>query len=96
MSFSEKQKFAGRSVSSGDPDSGNTDSGSSGSGSTAAAAGSDNNVDYLTYRVKEGDSLWEIALKYTGVSETDISRLNNISNAKKIQPGQILKIKPKG
>jgi membrane-bound lytic murein transglycosylase D len=96
MSFSEKQKFAGRSVSSGGPDSGNTDSGSSGSGSSAAAAGSDNNVDYLTYRVKEGDSLWEIALKYPGVSETDISRLNNIRNAKKIQPGQILKIKPKG
>jgi membrane-bound lytic murein transglycosylase D len=88
MSFSEKQKFAGRSVSSGGTD--------SGSGSTAAVAGSDNNVDYLTYRVKEGDSLWEIALKYSGVSETDISRLNNISNAKKIQPGQILKIKPKG
>ena len=91
MSFSEKQKFAGRSVSSGGTDSGNT-----GSDSTAAAAGSDNNVDYLTYRVKEGDSLWEIAKKYPEVSETDISRLNNISNAKKIQPGQILNIKPKG
>ena len=50
----------------------------------------------LWHRWQRGDSLWEIAQKYSGVSETDITRLNNISNAKKIQPGQILKIKPKG
>ncbi len=81
MSFSEKQKFAGRSVS---------------SGSTASSNSSSGNTEYITYRVREGDSLWEIALKYPGVSETDITRLNSISNAKKIQPGQLLKIKPKG
>jgi len=81
MSFSEKQKFAGRSVS---------------SESAVSTASSGNNDDYITYKVRQGDSLWEIAQKYPGVSETDITRLNNISNAKKIQPGQILKIKPKG
>jgi len=86
MSFSEKQKFAGRSVS----------SGNSASSNTASAGGPDPNVEYITYRVREGDSLWEIARKYPGVSETDITSLNNISNAKKIQPGQLLKIKPKG
>jgi len=91
MSFSEKQKFAGRAVSSGS--SASTDSGSTG---TASTVSSGNNDDYITYQVRQGDSLWEIAQKYPGVSETDITRLNNISNAKKIQPGQILKIKLKG
>ncbi len=91
MSFSEKQKFAGRSVSSGSSSSSN-----SSSGNTVSAGGPDPNLEYITYRVREGDSLWEIAKKYPGVSETDISRLNSISNAKKIQPGQLLKIKPKG
>jgi membrane-bound lytic murein transglycosylase D len=91
MSFSEKQIFAGRSVSAG-----STASGSTTSGNTASVAGAGPNVEYITYRVREGDSLWEIAKKYPGVSETDITRLNSISNAKKIQPGQLLKIKPKG
>ena len=91
MSFSEKQKFAGRSVSSG-----STASADSGSASTTSTVSSGNIDDYITYKVRQGDSLWEIAQKYPGVSETDITRLNNISNAKKIQPGQLLKIKPKG
>ena len=90
-SFSEKQKFAGRSVSSG-----STASADSGSASTTSTVSSGNIDDYITYKVRQGDSLWEIAQKYPGVSETDITRLNNISNAKKIQPGQLLKIKPKG
>lgn len=81
MSFSRKQQFAGRSVS----------SGSTGSSSTGSGSG-----EYITYRVRQGDSLWEIARKYPGVSETDITRLNNITNSSKIRPGQLLKIKPKG
>jgi len=96
MSFSEKQIFAGRSVSAGSTASGNSVSSSSVSSNTSSVAGADPNVEYITYRVREGDSLWEIAKKYPGVSETDITRLNSISNAKKIQPGQLLKIKPKG
>ena len=91
MSFSEKQKSAGRSVSSG-----NTVSTSTSSITPNPAVTSTGNGEYITYRVKQGDSLWEIARKYPGVSENDITRLNNISNASKIQPGQLLKIKPKG
>ncbi len=86
MNFSEKQKSAGRSVS----------SGNSASTNSASAGSSTGNGEYITYRVKQGDSLWEIARKYSGVSENDITRLNNISNASKIQPGLLLKIKPKG
>jgi membrane-bound lytic murein transglycosylase D len=89
-SFAEKQQFAGRAV-----PSGAAGSDSRGSGSTASAA-ADDQAEYITYRVRQGDSLWEIARKYPGVSETDISRLNQLSNANKIKPGQILKIKPKG
>jgi len=51
--------------------------------------------DFIFYTVRSGDTLWEIAQKYNGVSDTDIMRLNNISNAGKIKPGQKLKIKPK-
>jgi membrane-bound lytic murein transglycosylase D len=92
MSFSEKQVFAGRTVSSPSTNAASVTGSGSASGSAAAREG----VEYITYRVKEGDSLWLIARKYPGVSETDISRLNNISDASKIKPGQLLKIKPKG
>lgn len=91
MSFAEKQKFAGRDAASGSSSS----AVASGSGSSSSAAASGDDSEYITYRVREGDSLWEIARKYPGVSESDISSLNRISNANKIMPGQILKIKPK-
>jgi membrane-bound lytic murein transglycosylase D len=80
MSFSDKQVFAGRAVP---------------AASTASVQAADPDTEYITYQVREGDSLWEIARKYPGVTETDISRLNNITNASRIRPGQVLKIKPK-
>lgn len=58
-----------------------------------ANAGEDG--DYIYHTVGRGDSVWSIARKYPGVSDSDILRLNNISNAQKIKPGQRLKIKPK-
>jgi peptidoglycan lytic transglycosylase D len=91
MSFPEKQKFAGRTVSSTA-----TTSTATASASTVLADSSSDNVEYITYRVRQGDSLWKIARNYPGVSENDITRLNHISNASKIKPGQLLKIKPKG
>ncbi len=54
-----------------------------------------NNNDYILYTVKQGDTLWDIAKEYPGITETDIMQLNNISDAGRIQVGQILKIKPK-
>ena len=53
-------------------------------------------VEFITYTVRQGDSLWEIARKYPGTTETDIARLNNITNAAEIKPGQVIRIKPKG
>ena len=51
---------------------------------------------YVYYTVRKGDNLWTIAKKYPGVSNYDIMKLNNISNAKNLVPGQKLKIKVKG
>ncbi len=68
--------------------------------STAASAENNTNVsdlggEYIMYTVKSGDTLWDIAKKFPGVTDTDIMRLNNITDANKIKPGQTLKIKPK-
>jgi membrane-bound lytic murein transglycosylase D len=54
------------------------------------------NGTYIYYTVKEGDTLWEIAKQYPGVTDTDIMQLNNINAPGKIKPGQRIKIKPKG
>lgn len=52
-------------------------------------------TEFITYKVKRGDTFWEIAKKFDGVTETDIMQLNNISNARNLSYGLILKIKPK-
>lgn len=66
---------------------------SSSAGNQLADSGNDGNFIYHT--VGRGDSVWSIAREYPGVSDSDILRLNNITNAQKIKPGQRLKIKPK-
>jgi membrane-bound lytic murein transglycosylase D len=80
MSFAEKQKMIGKTVT---------------ADSTPEKVILVEDSDYLYYTVKQGDTLWDIARKYSGVTDTDIMRLNNISNPGKIKPGQRLKIKPK-
>ncbi len=50
---------------------------------------------YIYHKVKYGDTLWEIARQYNGVSQRDLMRLNDLSNAREIQVGQYLKIKKK-
>lgn len=86
MTFAEKQKMAGRTT------------GVSATASVTApppqqASGS--NDDYITYVVKSGDTLWAIAKKFQGVTDTDIARLNNITNSNSIKPGQVIRIKRK-
>lgn len=63
---------------------------------TTAPPPTDLGTNYLIYTVRSGDTLWEIAKKYPGVSDTDIMRWNNITSAGKIKPGQKLKIKKVG
>ncbi len=52
--------------------------------------------DYLYYTVRQGDTLWDIARQFPGISDRDILRLNQLNNASRIFPGQRLKIKPAG
>ena len=58
----------------------------------------DNNLPgkYVYYTVKKGDTLWDIAKLYEGVSVNQIRKLNNIQNSKKLKPGQKLKVSTKG
>jgi membrane-bound lytic murein transglycosylase D len=51
--------------------------------------------DFITYTVKQGDTIWDIMRKYPGVTESEIKKWNNLSNTDKIQAGQRLKIIPK-
>ena len=51
--------------------------------------------DYIYYKVKYGDTLWEISRKYQGVSENEIKELNNLKNATELKAGQYLKIRKK-
>jgi membrane-bound lytic murein transglycosylase D len=90
MTFQEKQQFAGRQVSTASAGSSTSQSQSV---SPTSAAGND---EYITYTVRQGDTLWEIARKYPGTTETDIAKLNNITNTSSIKPGQVIKIRPKG
>jgi membrane-bound lytic murein transglycosylase D len=51
-------------------------------------------ADYMLYEVRSGDTLWDIARRFPGVTDTDLIRLNGLSNGDRIKPGMIIKIKP--
>jgi membrane-bound lytic murein transglycosylase D len=52
-------------------------------------------ANFIYHQVRRGDTLWDIARLYPGVSHTDIKKINNLTDDKLV-PGQTLKIKPKG
>lgn len=56
----------------------------------------DDGDQYVYHVIKKGDTLWEIAREYEGVSIEDIKQLNGISNSYRLQPGQKLRIAVKG
>ncbi len=81
MSFAEKQKIAGKSVPTNQP------------APTLAKAPQAPEGDYITYTVRNGDSIWDIVKMYDNVTTSEVLTLNNISDPRKIQVGQKLKIK---
>ncbi|HKK63031.1 MAG TPA: transglycosylase SLT domain-containing protein [Bacteroidales bacterium] len=80
MSFAEKQRFAGREV--------------KGAMTEDQLSSNDGEPDgdFAYYTVRDGDTLWEIAQKYAGVTDTDIARWNNLTNGNSIKPGQKIRI----
>ncbi|MGB8489877.1 MAG: transglycosylase SLT domain-containing protein [Bacteroidales bacterium] len=81
MSFAEKQQMAGKST---------------GSVSLSPAPlFADTVGDYVTYTVRNGDTIWDIVKMFSDVSTSDVLYLNNISDPGKIKAGQVLKIKKK-
>jgi membrane-bound lytic murein transglycosylase D len=52
--------------------------------------------EYVYYLVKPGETLWDIARKFPGVTDSDLKQLNGITDADKIQPGQVIKVQKKG
>ena len=81
MTFAQKQRGPGNTTS--------TVKSSDAKNEVAQLSSGDNEF----YTVREGDSLWEIAKKYPGVSDSDIARINNLTKNGSIKPGQVLKIK---
>lgn len=51
--------------------------------------------NYVYYTVRKGDTIWEIAKKYAGISSDEIIKLNNLKNERGLYVGQKLKIKKK-
>ena len=47
---------------------------------------------FLYHIIKPGDTLWDIAKEYDGVTVEQIKRLNHIRNSHHLQPGQRIKI----
>lgn len=71
----------------------------SSSSATASAKSSEktssqNAGEAMRYRVSNGESFYSIARKYPGVSAENIMSWNNISNARQLKPGMVLKIFP--
>ena len=81
MSFAEKQRSIGKEVAEEPPK------------SAKKLPGRDE--DYALYTIKYGDTLWEIAKKYQGVTDRDLIELNDLGNGDNIKPGMVIRIKPK-
>jgi len=68
----------------------------SSSADSPVASATGGNSEYVFYTVKKGDTLWDIANLYKGVSVNDIKKWNNMGKSSKLRIGQKLKIATNG
>ncbi|UCD63379.1 MAG: LysM peptidoglycan-binding domain-containing protein [Candidatus Zixiibacteriota bacterium] len=59
--------------------------------SGGSSSGSDANTEVKTYKVRSGDTLWDIARRF-GTTTGKIRGLNGLGRSSRIYPGQILKV----
>jgi LysM repeat protein len=82
MSFEEKQQMTGKTVPA------NTQP-------VAVLQDFETDGEFITYTVRNGDTIWDIVKMYDNVTTSQVMALNNISDPEKIKVGQKLKIKKK-
>jgi membrane-bound lytic murein transglycosylase D len=82
MSYEDKQKLVGL------PDSSNARS-------LTPVTSYESEGPFITYIVRNGDTIWDIVKMFENVTASQVLTLNNISEPGKIKIGQILKIKKK-
>ncbi|MBR2947257.1 MAG: LysM peptidoglycan-binding domain-containing protein [Bacteroidales bacterium] len=63
------------------------------SSSSTAKPKTSTSGNYVYYTVRKGDTLWDIAKMFPGVTMNDIMKLNNLNRNSRIYPGTKLKIK---
>ena len=80
LDFASKQKRVGITVSETKP-----------AITTASNTASDSK--YIYYTLKKGDTLWDIAKRYEGVTDQDLLKMNGLSSSKDLKPGQQIKVK---
>jgi membrane-bound lytic murein transglycosylase D len=92
LSFEEKQQLKGDKISQNTEES-NTKTNITTSEKASKSKANNNNGNTVYYTVKQGDTLWEIARKYPGITLKDLREWNNLPPNAHIVPGQQLIIK---
>jgi membrane-bound lytic murein transglycosylase D len=82
MTFAEKQALVGKPV-------------SPNSQTLAVVTPMETEGEFVTYTVRNGDTIWDIVKMYDNVTTSQILELNNITDPSKIKVGQKLKIRKK-
>ena len=95
MSYTEKQRSLHKKPTVSSSQQVASNSGTEKTLDSAASQTSSTKSQYVYYKVRKGDNFWTIAKKFPGVSNQEIMKLNNISQANSLKVGQVLKISPK-
>jgi len=73
-----------------------TDSAIAANQTTTGNSGSAINQEFIYHMVQKGDTLWNIAQRYKGVTVEQIIKINAITNRNNLKPGTKLKVKVNG